>query len=583
MTRFRPMLILILAALWLAPVAHAARFTYHGDLVDGDAPADGRYDLRLRSFAHPEAKAALGEATEFPAVQVEDGRFALEFDLPENPLGETYVEVAVRKAGSSEPFEVLGAPQAISKANTGCWALDGNTGLPPGSFLGFADPASTQGLELRARNTRVAAFVPDGTPANAGDSPRIALGSAANQATTRGATVSGGGATLDGMGAACPNCRNLASAVYASVGGGVANTASGAVSTVAGGSGNSASATSSTVGGGNGNSASGSSSTVGGGIGNSASGNDGSTVAGGESNRASGFISTVGGGSGHTAGGGYSGVFSGQGNAALGDFAAVLGGRGNCAGGRDSVALGNNAKVRLAVGLTPTGACNGVPFSENALGDEGTFVWADAQGASFTSTGPNQFLVRASGGMFVNTNFITAIGDDLVIGARTGGDDDVDLRLRARNGREGLLYLRDSSGGFYLSAPNLTPGSSFLETSNGAFLSNGGTWTNASSRTLKHGFTAVATSDILQRVLQLPISTWEYLDSGEGRHLGPMAEDFHRLFGLAGGGRAIATVDADGVALAAIQGLNAKLEHENAALRDALAALAARLDAIEAR
>ena len=42
------------------------------------------------------------------------------------------------------------------------------------------------------------------------------------------------------------------------------------------------------------------------------------------------------------------------------------------------------------------------------------------------------------------------------------------------------------------------------------------------------------------------------------------------------------TVDADGVALAAIQGLNAKLEAENAALRSTLDALTARLARLEA-
>ena len=58
-----------------------------------------------------------------------------------------------------------------------------------------------------------------------------------------------------------------------------------------------------------------------------------------------------------------------------------------------------------------------------------------------------------------------------------------------------------------------------------------------------------------------------------GTHLGPMAEDFKAAFDLAGDGKSIATVDADGVALAAIQGLNQKLEAENAALREELKAL----------
>jgi cell division protein FtsB len=52
-----------------------------------------------------------------------------------------------------------------------------------------------------------------------------------------------------------------------------------------------------------------------------------------------------------------------------------------------------------------------------------------------------------------------------------------------------------------------------------------------------------------------------------------MAEDFHAAFGLGKSAQQIATVDADGVALAAIQGLNAKLEAENAALREEMAAL----------
>ncbi|RME90510.1 MAG: hypothetical protein D6766_13150, partial [Verrucomicrobia bacterium] len=39
-----------------------------------------------------------------------------------------------------------------------------------------------------------------------------------------------------------------------------------------------------------------------------------------------------------------------------------------------------------------------------------------------------------------------------------------------------------------------------------------------------------------------------------------MAQDFHAAFGLGTDDRHIATVDADGVALAAIQGLNQKLE-----------------------
>ncbi len=60
-----------------------------------------------------------------------------------------------------------------------------------------------------------------------------------------------------------------------------------------------------------------------------------------------------------------------------------------------------------------------------------------------------------------------------------------------------------------------------------------------------------------------------------------MAEDFKQIFGLGGDGKSISTVDADGIALAAIQGLNQKLESENAALKSALDAVEARLSALE--
>lgn len=43
-----------------------------------------------------------------------------------------------------------------------------------------------------------------------------------------------------------------------------------------------------------------------------------------------------------------------------------------------------------------------------------------------------------------------------------------------------------------------------------------------------------------------------------------MAQDFMAAFGLGGSDEGIGTVDADGVALAAIQGLNTKLEQKEA-------------------
>ena len=46
-----------------------------------------------------------------------------------------------------------------------------------------------------------------------------------------------------------------------------------------------------------------------------------------------------------------------------------------------------------------------------------------------------------------------------------------------------------------------------------------------------------------------------------------MAQDFHAAFGLGTDDKHIATVDADGVALAAIQGLNQKLNEKDAEIQ----------------
>lgn len=83
-----------------------------------------------------------------------------------------------------------------------------------------------------------------------------------------------------------------------------------------------------------------------------------------------------------------------------------------------------------------------------------------------------------------------------------------------------------------------------------------------SDQAAKEEFKAVDPTEVLEKVVRLPISEWRYKAQLDARHLGPMAQDFHAAFGLGRDERHITTVDADGVALAAIQGLNRKLEDE---------------------
>lgn len=214
-------------------------------------------------------------------------------------------------------------------------------------------------------------------------------------------------------------------------------------------------------------------------------------------------------------------------NSVQANYGTVGGGRGNSAwgyastipGGADNFALG---QYSFAAGRAAF-----------ATGD-GSFVWADASSDSAFGTDnpeaqPNTFNVRATGG----TNFVTSMDRD---GHATAG-----IRL--------------------------APGS--------------GSWSSLSDRHVKNNLLSVNAEQVLDRVADLPITTWHYIAQTDGvRHIGPMAQDFYAAFDVGEDNRHITEVDEGGVALAAIQGLNKKLETENASLRAELAALRTRVDAV---
>ena len=105
-----------------------------------------------------------------------------------------------------------------------------------------------------------------------------------------------------------------------------------------------------------------------------------------------------------------------------------------------------------------------------------------------------------------------------------------------------------------------------------------------SDRNAKEAFLPVNAREVLEKVAALPISEWQYKTQSDVRHIGPMAQDFRAAFAVGIDEKHITSVDADGVALAAIQGLNEILEErdaEIAILRSDNEALSARLRAIE--
>ena len=105
-----------------------------------------------------------------------------------------------------------------------------------------------------------------------------------------------------------------------------------------------------------------------------------------------------------------------------------------------------------------------------------------------------------------------------------------------------------------------------------------------SDRNAKENFGAIDPIQVLDKVVGLDIKRWNFKGDTNTEHIGPMAQDFYAAFGTGTDERHIATVDADGVALAAIQGLNKKLsakESEIETLRRENKELAGRLQRVE--
>lgn len=288
------------------------------------------------------------------------------------------------------------------------------------------------------------------------------------------------------------------------------------------------------VGGGANNSAQSQRATVAGGYSNMASGHH-STIAGGQENVASGFVSLVGGGSSNTASSSWDTIAGGYSNTASGPSGTVSGGQHNIASGaRSTVGGGEFNEALWQASTIPGGQYNTTlgAFSfaagrhANAI-HHGSFVWGDSQiTAVKTSTTEDQFNVYATGGVRFFSN-----------SAATSG----------------VL---------------LAPG--------------GGSWSAVSDRARKENIEPINVRSILDHIVAMPLTSWNYKDQDDSiRHIGPMAQDFHDAFGLGLGETTIDTVDADGISMAAIQGLNAKLDEVVAKQQEQIDALLERISVLE--
>jgi hypothetical protein len=256
--------------------------------------------------------------------------------------------------------------------------------------------------------------------------------------------------------------------------------------------------------------------TVAGGAGNAAYGL-GSAVGGGQHNFAAGSQSTVGGGSENSAGAGWSTVSGGFHNSAGGSYSTAAGGVDNLAGtfastvsgGASNIATGLYSTVAGGRNNTAAGAYSFAAGRNARAQTTGSFVWADSREPVFTFPDSNFFGVRATGGV----NFTIAIN-------ASGG---------------GLEFCR------------LQPGITG--------------WICVSDREHKENLEPARGEAMLDKLGAMPVYSWNYKGADPAlRNVGPTAQDFHAAFGLGTDDKTIAGNNLLGVAVAAIQGLNAKLD-----------------------
>jgi hypothetical protein len=380
-------------------VAQGTAFTYQGRLNNNTNPANGVYDFIFTVFNANSGGSIIGGISTRPGVGVTNGLFTVTVDCgsgiftsqscwlqitvetngvgpfvslsPRQQLTPTPYAIFAENSGgvnnssiSAPQLNTVGAPASgqvlefngaslvwTNPASGGSgWSLTGNAGTTPGTdFLGTTD---NEPLELWVNGARAFRLEP-------GNGNPNVIGGTANSVDpfVGGATIAGGVVNTVS-----------ASSSSATISGGAYNTVSNQFATVSGGTANHAIASDTVVGGGYNNTASGL----------------GATVSGGVQNYASGIGAFIGGGgydgttqAGNSAGGPASVVGGGLQNGAFGAYDTVPGGSYNIASGGNSFAAGHQAQAL----------------------HNGAFVWADATGGAFLSTAPDQFSVRALGGV----------------------------------------------------------------------------------------------------------------------------------------------------------------------------------------
>ena len=413
-------------------------------------------------------------------------------------------------------------------------------------------------------------------------------GGAGNFASGFGETIGGG-------------IQNTASGALATVGGGTANFADGNWAAVGGGYNNLSESEYGTVAGGYVNRGYGVASTVGGGYNNSAAGSY-STVSGGTGNQAMSFNSTIGGGSNNIARRQGAVISGGAENEITNTFATIGGGLKNFVGSPNSVISGGQSNF-IAGSLPALNIFGGGGFggfggfsqltSSTIGGGTGNRIYGIQSfiGGGGDNVVSDDYATIGGGSSNTNLSYGGTIGGGIQnrtigsFGTIPGGESNTATNHafaagnRAKAIHAGAFVWADTTAADIVSTVNdsvtMRASGGYRLFSNGAtnagvsLAASGTAWAVISDRNVKKDFTAVDSVSILEKLAAMPITQWHYNweEQTVTPHIGPMAQDFKHAFYPGSDDKTISTLEADGVAFAAIQGLNQKLEAQRAQLQ----------------
>jgi len=268
--------------------------------------------------------------------------------------------------------------------------------------------------------------------------------------------------------------------------------------------------------------------------------------------------------------------------------------------GYDNVLIGHKAGYTLSGSISINnvfiGSLAGYSASTSALqnvmiGYKAGYATTNSQynsfvgelsGSKVTSGSDNTFFGQAAGYTVTTGSYNTCIGqladasatisNATAIGANVGVTASNTVVIGDGSVTKWGFGINASSGNIIEFPGGLTA----------AKLTTGGAWTDASDKNLKANFKKVDGKLMLKTLKEMPITTWNYkADSSSIRHIGPMAQDFYKLFGF-GDDKSIAAMDKAGIALVCIQVLSQQMDEQQKQLEQKDSTIKALVNTTEA-